>query len=166
MTIQMSEYIDVKERALELGCSAPTKLAILPRNFETAKSKDELVHESSAPTVRVLWRQAGISETRIEKEGDKFPYVKEMAFQEWLGPVIFVSTSLLSQNPHVIEVALGVISNYLTHWFRGIAGDKVARLDIVVEETKKKRYRRIRYEGNAEGLQTLPRIVREVSDYE
>lgn len=166
MTIQISEYIDVKKRALELRCNAPSKLAILPRNFKSAKSKDELLHEGSVSTIRVLWRQAGISETRIEKEGERFPVIQEKAFEEWIGPIIFVGASMLSQNPHTISVALEVISNYLTDWFKGVPGDKRVKLDVVVEETKVKVCKRIHYEGNIEGLQELPRIVREVDSHE
>ena len=169
MAIEVSEYVDVKKRALELGCNAPTELALLPRNFEVAKSKDELVHESSVPTIRVLWRQAGISETRIEKEGDRYLYVQEKAFREWIGPIIFVGVSLLSQNPHAISVALGVISNYLTDWFKGIPYNKrIVKQDLVVEtiETKGMTYKRIHYEGGIEGLRQLPEIIREVSSHE
>jgi muramoyltetrapeptide carboxypeptidase LdcA involved in peptidoglycan recycling len=38
------------------------------------------LYSSSVPTVRTLWREAGISETRIEKEGDKYPYEMQNAF--------------------------------------------------------------------------------------
>jgi hypothetical protein len=166
MTTQISDYINVKERAVELGCNAPTGLAIIPRNFEVARSKDELVHESSTATIRVLWRQAGISETRIEMGDDRFPCVQEKAFEGWIGPIIFVGASLLSQNPYLMSVAFGVISNYLTDWFKGLPGDKNVKLDIVIEETKGKSCKRIHYEGNAEGLHDLNKIVSEVSGHE
>jgi hypothetical protein len=169
MAIEVSEYVDVKKRALELGCNIPTELALLPRNFEVVKSRDELIHEGSVPTIRVLWRQAGISETKIEKEGDRYSCVQEKAFREWIGPIIFVGISLLSQNPHAISVALGVISNYLTDWFKGIPDNrKIVRQDLVVEtiEAKGMIYKRIRYEGDIEGLQQLPEIIREVSSHE
>lgn len=166
MTIQLSDYLEVKKRAAELECNVPTELALLPRNFDVAKSKDELVYEGSVPTIRTLWRQAGITETRIEKPGERLSYAQEKAF-EWIGPIIFVSGSLLSQNPHLISVALGTVSNYLTDWFKGIPDSKKkVKLDIVVEQTKGKKYKRIHYEGNAEGLNELARIVREVSSHE
>jgi hypothetical protein len=77
-----------------------------------------------------------------------------------------VSASLLSQNPHVISVALGVVSNYLTDWFKGIPGSKKVRLDVVVEQTEGQTYKRIHYEGDPEGLNELARIVREVNAHE
>ena len=165
MTIQISEYVNVKKRAEELNCNIPTGIALLPRNFETAESKDELIHESSVPTIRVLWRKEKISETKIEKEEDKFPNAQENAF-EWIGPIIFVSASILSQNPYVLTVGLGVVSNYLTEWFKGIPGDKKVRLDIVIEQAEGKVYKRISYKGEPEGLHELPKIISEVQKYE
>lgn len=161
MNVQITDYVDVRKRALELGCNEPRELCILPRNFDTAKSRDELIHESSTPTVRVLWKQAGIQETKTEKEGEKFPQISEKQFIGWIGPTIFVGASLLSQNPNVISIALGVISNYLTDWFKGTVGDKRVRLDIVVEMEGNK-YKRVHYEGNVDGLKELPKILHEV----
>ncbi len=159
MSVETSDYIDVKQRALELGCNVPTELAILPRNFDVAKSKDELVHQNPVPTIRVLWRRSGISETRIEKQGDRFPYVKEKGFGGWLGPIIFVGSSLLKQNPDAISPALGVISNYLAGWYRVIAAEQKVKLDIVVEQAEGGGYKRIEYEGDVEGLKELPPLI-------
>lgn len=159
--IQITDYINVKEKARELGCNIPTSLALLPRNFEIAKSKDELIHESTVPTIRVLWRQNNIDETQLEKEGEKFPLIEEKAL-EWAAPIIFVSSALLSQNPHLISVALNVISNYLTDWFKGIPGsDKKAKL-CIVEQTEKGPCKKIFYEGDPEGLKELLKIIHEV----
>ena len=161
MNVQISDYIDVRRHALELGCNEPGDLSILPRNFDTAKSKDELVHESSTPTVRVMWRQAGIQETKTEKHGEKFPQISEKQFIGWIGPMVFISASLLSQDPGAIAIAFGVISNYLTDCFKGVARDKRVRLDIVLE-MKGNRFKRVHYEGDVDGLNELPKILREV----
>jgi len=165
MTIQMYEYIDVKKRAAELQLNIPTELALLPRNFDVAESKEELLHEGSVPTIRILWQQSGVTETKLEKPGERFPYAQEKAL-EWLGPIIFISAFLLSENPHAISIALNMISSYLKDWFKGVPGSKKVKLDIVVEQTKVKKYKRIHYEGDAHGLNELARIVREVSNHE
>lgn len=163
MSVQITEYIDVNRRALEFGCNIPSGLAFLPRNFETVTSKDELIHESTTLTLRVLWRQSEIPETKIERESDRFPCAQEN-YIEWIGPVIFISASILSRNPAMISVALGVISNYLTDWFKGIPRNKNIKLDFVVEQTKTKKYKRIHYDGDVNGLKDLDKIIREVSE--
>jgi len=158
MEIQESEYIDVKERAEFLGCNIPTNLALLPRNFQEAESKKDLLHESSAPTVRILFRKNNIAETPLELESEKFPQISEKGFVEWVGPIIFVSFAALNQDPNMLSLALGVISNYLTDFFKGIPGDRKVRLDVVVE-TKKKAYKKIHYEGPVSGLEKLPKVI-------
>ncbi|MCK4598697.1 hypothetical protein KAU37_02540 [Candidatus Bipolaricaulota bacterium] len=162
MTVQEFDFVDVEEKAKALGCNIPTGIALLPRNFESAESKDDLLHESTVPTVRILFRNNGITETPLEHEDERFPQVSEKAFEGWVGPTLFVSFALLSQNPHIISVALGMISNYLTDWFKGIPGGGNAKLDIVVE-TRKKTYKRIYYEGPVSGLEKAAQVIREVS---
>ena len=135
MDVQVNEYFDVQKRASQLSCNVPTGLAILPRNFETANSKDELFHEDSAVTVRMLWRKAKVEETRLEGEGRKFPSIQEKSF-DWIGPTIFISASMLTQNEVMVTLALNVLSNYITDFFKGHVGKHEASLGFVVENVK------------------------------
>jgi len=163
MTIQVLEYVEVKERSLELGCNVPKGLAFLPINFETVSSKDELVHEDSVLTIRKLWRKAGIEETRIEKEGEKILYEQRNSLELAI-PTVFVSFSLLSQNPGLVSVALNIISNYATDFFKGIAGEKKVKFDVIVEQNGKVKSKRIHYEGDIEGLSQLPQVIKELKN--
>jgi hypothetical protein len=159
--IKVSNFLDVKKKAQELGCNIPTSIAILPRNFDSVKSKDELIHEDTAPTVRVLWRQNNIVETPLEYPGEKFPQAAEEAL-EWTGPIIFIPTLLISQNPYLITIAINVISNYLTDWFKGILPlERKVKLRVVIE-TSQGNYKEIEYEGTEDGLRNLPKIIKEV----
>ncbi len=163
MAIEVSDYPDVGERAEALGCNIPTGLALLPRGFDIASSLDELLHESSVPTVRSLWRQSGIQETKLEAEGQHFPYIEEKS-GEWIGPTIFLASALYTQNPGIIAVALNIISNYLTeHLFKGYPGAPKAKLDIVLENAKGKGAKRIHYEGDPQGLSEVAHIIEEMS---
>ena len=157
------DYFDVKKRALELDCAIPNSLAILPRNFENAKSKVDLVHENTTPTIRILWRQNNIVETPLEKKGENISYVFEESFG-WVSPLIFFTSVFIIQNPYLIDVAIGVISNYLTDWFKGIS-DKEKKVSLnIVEETRSGSYKKIDYSGPLEGLQELPAIIRSIHD--
>lgn len=162
MPTQVSNYIDVDAQATKLGCNAPSGITLLPVNFETAKSREELLYAGTVPTIRKLLRQNGIEETRIEKPQDKFPYTEHNAF-EWAGPLVFVGNSIIASSPYLIDLCIGVISNYVTDFFKGIPGKKKVKLDVVVEKSKQKEFKLIHYEDGPEGLSELPRIVREVS---
>lgn len=137
MEVQVSDYIDVEQKALELGYTAPTGLTILPRNFATATSADELVHEGTTPTVRTLLRQAGIQETRLEKEGEKFPSTRH-EFWEWVGPIIFVSQAVLTNG--VLPVTINVISSYIYDISKGHRHDAEVTIKFVVETTEKTKH--------------------------
>jgi hypothetical protein len=161
MSISIKEFVDVEDRAMTLDCEIPTGLSLLPRNFSTAESKDELIHESSVTTVRTLFSQNQLHETRLEKDGDRFNRIVERG-NDWIAPTLFLTASLLMQNPNVTALAINIISNYLTDLFKGIPGRKNIRLDVVVEKQTKKTYMKINYEGDIEGMSEIPNIVQKV----
>lgn len=161
--IELKDFVDVNRKAEDLGCNLPTSIAVLPRNFEDAKSKDELVHEDTTSTIRSLWRQNGINETPLEKEAEHIPEIIEESFQ-WIGPIILFTSAVITQNPSLVDISLSVIANYLTDFFKGIAkGEEKASLDIVVQK-KNGSCKKIHYEGTPKGLKDLPEIVRRVYD--
>lgn len=161
MAFKVADYCDVQAKASALGLNIPTGLAILPRNFDTAAASDELFHESTASTIRILLCQSQVEETRIEKAGQKIPEIKENQF-ELIFPIIFVSVSLLTNNPALLTISLNIIANYATDFFKGIPGRKKVRLDIVVENPYKKVSKRVKYEGPPEGLKGVEKIVKQV----
>jgi len=146
MTITVTDFVDVKERAHELNCNVPTDIAILPSNFATAKTVDELIYMNSTATVRKLLRQAGISESRIEKPGEKYPQLVQESV-EWIGPLIFIS-----QNA-IIPIVLGVISNYLTHYLKGRGKNNTVKLHFIQDANNNCKH--IYYEGGVEGIKEL-----------
>lgn len=158
---QVEKYVDVQKRAQELGCRVPSGLALIPANFETAATKQELAHDLHGLTVRTLWREAGLEESRLEEPGEHWPSAQRDAL-EWLGPTIFVSASLVSENPTAVSIALSVVANYVTDFFKGVPPvQRRASLDVVVEDPPGS-YRRVRYRGPPEGLQEAAQVVREL----
>ena len=61
---------------------------------------------------------------------------------------------MLSQNPHIVSVALGIIANYATEIFKAEPRGMV-KLSIVLEKRPKSECLRIDYVGPAEGLATI-----------
>ena len=152
--IRVSDYVSVADRAAALGLKAPTSIALLPRNFDSATKADELLDEATAATVHQLWRQANVAEERFDSPEEPTPSVAEHA-ADWIAPIIFVSGTYASGNPDAISVALGVVSNYVYELFGRLPGRHRARLDVVVERSPRKTTKRITYEGDAEGVTAL-----------
>jgi hypothetical protein len=163
MSTVIAPFIDVKARADELGCAAPGGLTLLPRNFETATRRDELVHDASGLSVRAVWRAEGVQETRLEPEGETWAAAQKDS-AEWIGPIVFVGSTLLSQNPDALNVGLGVVANYVTDLLRGLPRDRqTAQLSVVVE-IEAGITRRVDYEGPVEGIADLADVIRELRD--
>ena len=160
--IQVVDYQSVRDRVNQLGCQVPESIALLPRNFETATSRELFLHELEVPTVRVLFRRVGVIETPIENPGERIPLIAENALQDWIVPVIFFSYSALTQNPALVNISLGIIANYLTNLFKGLTAQRGVKLDIVIEKENGD-CKRVHYEGDTEGLSTVERIVRQVN---
>lgn len=163
MTTTISEYIDVRQRISDLGCLSPTGLALLPSNFETAPTVSEFRQGSESATVRTLLRTSEVPLDEIVSKDRRPPYVQNNAF-EWVAPMLFVSVGVLSQNASYLSVALSVIANYATDFFKGMTGDNEVQMDIVVERSKSKVCKKISYKGPPEGLKDLSEVIRAASD--
>jgi hypothetical protein len=164
MAITVSDYIDIRGKALELGCRCPETLALLPINFDTASSVSELLQASEAATVKKLFVAEGISIEYILDRDQRPPYVKNKSF-DWVVPILFFSC-LYSQNPTLVSLALNVLANYATEFFRGEGmggGGSEVSLNIVVEK-KNRAYKKVNYKGPVDGIKDLASVIREISN--
>ena len=81
-----------------------------------------------------------------------------------MAPILFVSAALFSQNPDLVSLALNVIGNYATEFFRGERGEHEVRLDVVVEKKRNETYKKISYRGPVAGLNQIVKAIRETVD--
>ena len=81
---------------------------------------------------------------------------------EWFGPVILITSSALAQNSELISITCGVISNYLTDFFKGQDKPNMS-LKVVYKETKTSKTTEIEYKGNGENLEMLRDAILEVA---
>jgi hypothetical protein len=158
---KITDYIDVGRKIADLGCRRPERMALLPINFESASSMEELLQASEAATIRKLLLTGGIPLDDIFDRNQRPPYVKNKS-HEWVAPIIFVSTTLYSQNPALVSLALNILGNYATDFFRGLRRVSDISLNIVVGQ-KNGSYRKITYQGPIEGLKDLAKVIREAT---
>jgi hypothetical protein len=163
MTTTVSEFFDLGAKLRELGCREPDGIALLPINIEQAASIGELRQVSEAATVKTLLRNAGLEPQDIIDRPQRPPYIQNNAF-EWIAPTLFVTAALLSDNPQSVSVALSMIANYATDFFRGMTSQKTVKLDIVVEQKGSKSYKKVSYQGPPDGLKDLADVVRSAAD--
>jgi hypothetical protein len=157
MSIEVRDYIAVSEKLKSLGVSAPRGLALLPGNLATAASIGELRQHVESDTVRALLTANNIAYDEIFDEDNQPPYLQQYSF-EWFGPTLLISANLLSQDPNLLSVTLGVISNYLFDLFKG-AGNGKASLDVILEQPDGS-CKQIHYSGSSDGLSQVAEIVK------
>jgi hypothetical protein len=161
-TINITDYVNVRQRATDLGCRCPERIALLPINFESANSIGELLQASEASTIKTLLLAEAVPLDDIVDRNQRPPYVKNKS-HEWIAPIMFISGSLYSQNPALVSVALNVLGNYATEFFRGSVGSREVNLNVVVG-SKNGSHKKIAYQGPVEGLKNLVDIIREVAE--
>lgn len=81
---------------------------------------------------------------------------------EWFGPVILITSSLITQNPEIISITCGVISSYLTDFFKGQKMPEVS-VKVVYKETETEKTTEIEYKGSGEDLSKLQEAILEVA---
>ena len=155
--IQVLDYIDVDKKAKELGCIVPTKLCILPRNFPSATSKEELLHEENTATVTKVLKQDGIKFSPLENENEKFSKISEHD-SIWAGPTLYFAATWCLQNPDIILQTISIITGFLKDSLKGLSGG-VVKLSVVTK-TKTGKFREVKYKGPVEGLKDVPDIVK------
>jgi hypothetical protein len=80
--------------------------------------------------LRVLLRKAGVALDKIEPAGVKIPFQDDRD-STLLLPILFFGASYLSENPNLLNVALGVMANYVTDWFKGKMGNNRVTCNVV-----------------------------------
>lgn len=150
------DYINVVERAAQLGCHLPSGFAIVPDNFATAPSRQELLMRGEGSTIRTLFRNHDMPLEDFLPKGERPRFVHNKS-HDWAA-FIFVSAALLSENPALVSLALNVIANYLTDSFKGLPSKKI-KLDIAVERKGNSVSKRLTYEGDVAGLKEIADTV-------
>ena len=161
MKTNISDYIHVFEKLDELGCSYSEGIAILPVNFETATPTTTIEQSMGTLAIGKLFKINDVPCSEVRRENEKPSYMGYRS-AEWVLPTLFFSALLLSENPAIVSISLGVIANFLTDRIKETDRKQTVKLDIVTEKNKGKTYKKISYEGPIDGLSKLADIVKEI----
>lgn len=156
MKIEVIDHISVAEKLTEFGVSIPYGLAILPGNLASANRAEDLRQNVESDTVRTLLKANKVPYVEIFDEGSQPAYLQQYSF-EWYGPTLFVTAGLLIQDPNILSVTLGIITNYLYDLFKG-SKDGTASLDVIYQQADGSS-KKIQYKGPASGLSEIAGIV-------
>jgi hypothetical protein len=151
------EEVDLFDKFNEFGLIKSDTIVFIPENIEEVSKKEDFIFSDSLVDVKKLFR---INQININEFDGTPKQYRSRKNADWFGPAIFISLSMISQNPDIVSIALNVLSNYITDFFKGSFGNKTVKLDIYVETHKGKKVKKIIYNGNSEGLKNLPEIIK------
>ena len=135
----LSNFINLDKKFLELQINNNNAICILPENIEDVQSLSEFVYTENAVTLRKLFKKNNVAIEML----DNTEVFRQRRSVDWYAPTLFISFSLLTENSTLISVALNILSNYVTNFFKGTFGKKNVKFDIVVETSPKKTYKKI-----------------------
>lgn len=159
MSIEVRDHVSIAVKLKSFDVAAPSGFAIIPHNLATATSKGDLRQHVESDTVRTLLLANNIPHVEIFDENDQPPYLQQYGF-EWFGPTLFISAGVMLQDPNVLSVTLGLITNYLYDLFKGSKNGN-ASLNVIFQDAGGA-CKEVRYSGPPEGLRAVADIVKEL----
>jgi hypothetical protein len=144
-----TEVGNVAARLSELGLNPAVGICIVPSNLFVAGNRDELFVPPTAPDIKTLLRQAGVTLDKIEPEGTRI-LLRDDRDSTLILPILFFATAQLSNSVALVNVALGVVANYVTDYFRGKVGGGRVIFSVVHEKNSNKTATKISFDGPPE----------------
>jgi hypothetical protein len=141
--------------------SMNNNIILLPDNYNTIKDSSEAIFSSTTQTLKQLLNINSIK-VNIPYDENKL-ILMDKRNNEWFGPILLFSTSILTQDPNLLSVTLGVISNYLTDIFKGTATETDAHLNIILYDENSKKAKEIKYKGPIKGIKEITKTAKELS---
>jgi hypothetical protein len=158
----ITNFVNVRNRARELGLPPVAEFAMLPAGFETAPSNAELTRVSEAATLRKLFKGAGLDVQELQPAEKLATSVTKSA--DWIAPTLFIGSMLYTQNHAAVDIALDVISHYAYDFLKGRLPSGKVKISFVVERSKSKECKRFTYEGSVSGLTAIAPELRKLQN--
>ena len=140
-----------------LNFEIPETFAFFPENFNSTNSANDFIFPDSLSDLNKIFR---VKQIPIVKLTPAIPKYRSRKSADLITPTLFISYSLFSDNSILISLALNVLSNYITDFFKGTLKNRKVKLEIIVETKKQKEFSKISYEGDYDGLKDLEGIIK------
>lgn len=162
MAILTTEYSNVYELSNKFEFQKPQQVTLLPRNFADAAKVADLLHESTAETVKKVVSKAGIAVGLVE-QGIEIKAIDERHF-DWIAPLIFIPDAFAQAHPFWASLVTNALIAYLFQIFPGpLSKTQKIKIPVIVE--KNGEFKKIEYEGVPENLNELKQALEEQNAY-
>lgn len=156
--LQTSDFPNVRCRLRDLEAGElASVLTILPQNFDIEDRVSDLFHVPGTATVKGLLREHGLPYEDLLPKENRPPYL-HLRSADWHPPVLFFAYAL-TQDPALVLSVLEIVANYAAKATRGVARRRRAKLQIVAERNDEGSCTKIDYEGPADKIDDLLKII-------
>lgn len=140
----------------EINQRAGNSILFVPDNWPSEEK--EYAYPSTVESVTKLLKQNKVPVDSLHPIDATTPLHDNRGL-DWIAPTFLVSGLLLTQNPMVVSIVLGIVANYVTDLFKGLKNDPKVKLNIVQTAADGKRAQRIKYEGPVSGLPEVEKVL-------
>jgi hypothetical protein len=138
---------------IEMGVDLSSGLILAPEINESS----EMFYSTTTPTLRKLMRFNDIPLIFPHEDENEVRYLELRSF-DWYAPIIVVTSLFSTSNPTAINIALGIITNYLTDFLKGSSFHSKAHLKILIQQ-EYGADKRLEYSGPVEGINEIKHII-------
>jgi hypothetical protein len=156
MDYNVEEYT-IADNLKRLDLELPNQLSFLPENIDSAAKKDDFIFTDSMIEVNKYFKAHNLE---IDIFGGDSELYRSRNNADIYLPAIFISLSVITENPHLISVSLNILSNYIYDSLKGAIGKKTAHVEFHIESKEKGKVKKIDYKGDAGGLKDLGKIIK------
>ncbi len=151
------EDINIKNRLTELNLILPSNLAFFPENFEEAEGKEKFIFTESLADLNKIFKQKNIN---LEVFGQNTELYRTRKNADIYLPAIFLSLSIITENPSILTVSLNLLSSYVFERIKGSIGRKTVQIEFYIETKEKGKLKKLSYKGDAEGIEKLEKVIK------
>ncbi len=134
-------------------------LVILPVNFT---DDAEFYFRAEGKNLIKYADSQGIKVFDGKEEDFKSKYILTESI-EWIGPIIFISSTFLAQSPEGVSIALNLISSYLFEFFRGDRSQVKCEFELIVQKTETE-FKSLKYKGEKLSSEDIQGIIKALTN--
>lgn len=151
------DELNLNNKLEELGLSLPPTISFFPENFETVGAKEEFIFTESMVDLNKVFKQSNIN---LEVFGGDTELYRSRKNADIYLPAVFLSLSLISENPNLVSVSLNILSSYVYDRLKGSFGKKTAHVELYIETKEKGKIKKVSYKGEASGIKDLEKVIK------
>lgn len=157
MDYKIESYNELAESISKYKIDLSQDVYFLPENLNEAETSSGFIYSETTSDLRKVFNKDNV---KIHYFTADKPLLRSRKSADWFGPTLLFTISMVANNPHLVGISLNLVSSYLYDFLKGTIGDKTIKFEVVVENKRKKEFKKIKYEGSVDGIIELEKVIK------